>query len=399
MYRDIHNWQQALGQSGRKWRIRARRPAVEVLEERALQSAGLHHSGRAHHDIVDAKKAKVKIGYTQTNLVSDLSTAGALVTDSNLKNPWGVAFSATSPFWISDQRTGVATIYAVSASGAVTKQALTVTIPTTATGSSSSPTGQVFNTTGSGFQIPGPNGTTVPAVFIFDTLQGTIAVWNPGSSGGMSTAEIMVNQGSSTEFTGLALGSSGGQNYLYAVNTTTSPGINVYNSSFKSVTLAGNFVDPKLSKGFSKNFTPYNIVNIGGELYVTYRGRNFRGGAVAEFNTDGTFVRQLASNGPAGKLQSPWGMTVAPSGFGKFSNDTLVGNFSNGKINAYSLKGKFLAQLTTNGRKPIVIPGLWSLAFGNGQKAGATDVLFFTAGINGQSDGLFGSLQPINPTA
>jgi uncharacterized protein (TIGR03118 family) len=391
----IRDLQQALRQCGRKRRVRERRPAVEGLEERALLSAGLHQSGRAHDDIASAKKAN--IGYQQTNLVSNLSSEDAQVVDSNLVNPWGLAFSAKSPFWISDQGTGVSTLYSVSASDTATKVSLTVTVPTTVTGSSSSPTGQVFNS--SGFLIPGPNGTSVSSSFIFDTLQGTIAGWNPKSSGGMSTAVVMVNKGSTTEFTGLALGSSGGQNYLYAANTKASPGIEVYNSSFNQVTLAGNFVDPKLSKGFGKNFTPYNIVNIGGELFVTYRGSNGRGGAVAEFNTDGTFVRQIASNGPTGNLQSPWGVAVAPSGFGKYSNDVLAGNFGNGKINAYNLKGKFLAPLTTNGHKAIVIPGLWSLAFGNGQGAGPTNVLFFTAGINGQSDGLFGSLKPIDATA
>jgi uncharacterized protein (TIGR03118 family) len=394
MHRDIRDWQQALRQYGRKRRVRERRPAVEALEQRSLLSAGLHHIGRAHDDaLLDAKKAKANIGYTQTNLVSDLSSEGAQVTDSSLINPWGMAFSAKSPFWISDQGKGVATIYPVSASDTATKAKLTVTIPPAAAGSSSSPTGQVFNTSASGFNIPGPSGSA-PAMFIFDTLQGTIAGWNSGS-----TAEIMVNKGSSTEYTGLALGSSNGQNYLYAVNTNASPGIDVYNSSFQPVTLAGTFVDPKLSKGFGKSFTPYNIVNIGGELFVTYRGSNFKGGAVAEFNTDGTFVRQLASNNAKGTLQAPWGVAVAPSGFGKYSNDALVGNFSNGKINAYSLKGKFLAPLTTNGHKAIVLPGLWSLAFGNGQGAGPTNVLFFTAGINGQSDGLFGSLQPIDTSA
>jgi uncharacterized protein (TIGR03118 family) len=183
------------------------------------------------------------------------------------------------------------------------------------------------------------------------------------------------------------------------VNANAKPGIEVFDDTFKQVALTGNFVDPKLSKGIGKTFTPYNIVNIGGDLFVTYRSSTGKGGAVAEFNTDGTFVRQIASNGAGGNLQSPWGVTLAPSGFGKYSNDLLVGNFGSGKIDAYNLKGKFLAQVTTNGHKPLVIPGVWSLAFGNGQKARPTNVLFFTAGIDGESAGLFGSLQPIDAGA
>jgi uncharacterized protein (TIGR03118 family) len=109
---------------------------------------------------------------------------------------------------------------------------------------------------------------------------------------------------------------------------------------------------------------------------------------------DGTFVRQLSENGPSGKLQAPWGVVMAPSSFGKFSNDLLVGNFGNGRINAFNAKGKLVGQLTTNGKKPLVIPGLWSLGIGNGVKAGASSMVYFTAGINNQSDGLLGVLQP-----
>jgi uncharacterized protein (TIGR03118 family) len=262
-----------------------------------------------------------------------------------------------------------------------------VTIPTVGSSSLSGPTGQVFNST-MDFSIPGPMGSSVTAVFIFDTLQGTIDGWNPGSTGGRNSAVIMVNNSSKAVYTGLATGSSGGVNYLYAANDLASPGIEVYNGSFSKVTLAGNFVDPKLPKGF----VPYNVQNINGELFVTYRGSNFRGGAVAEFNTDGTFVKQIASNKSAGNLQSPWGVTLAPSSFGKFSNDLLVGNFSNGRINAYSPNGRFAGQLATTAKKPITIPGLWALAFGNGGKAGPTTSLLFTAGIDGEAHGLFGTL-------
>jgi uncharacterized protein (TIGR03118 family) len=398
MRHSIRELQRSSWRSHRKRRVHDRRPIVESLEERALLSAVAHHHGDHGHAMAVAHAKKAAGGYSQINLVSDLP--GAQVTDSNLKNPWGMAYSGTSPFWVSDQHTGVATIYTVSPSNVVTpltSTSLVVTVPETSAGSMGSPTGQVFNPTATSstpsFLIPGPGGTRVPAVFIFATLQGTIEGWNPGSNGGMKSAEIVATKGGAV-YTGLALGSSGGQNFLYAANASGIPGIDVYNSSsFAPATLAGNFTDPKLKKGFAKKLTPYNIANIGGQLYVTYAGPNFKGGAVAVFNTDGTFVRQIAFNSASGKLQAPWGVTMAPSSFGKFSNDLLVGNFGNGRINAFNAKGKLAGQLNSSGKKPLVIPGLWALGVGNNGKAGSPNFVYFTAGINSQSDGLFGAIK------
>jgi uncharacterized protein (TIGR03118 family) len=381
MRRAIRDLQQPFRRFWGKRRSRERRPTLEGLEERALLSTAPHLSAHAHSDARNAKK--VASGYQQTNLVSDLSSESPQVVDSHLINPWGMAYSATGPFWISDEGSGVTTVYSVSSSDAVSGPLLTVTIPSAGI-SAGHPTGQVFNTT-SDFLLS--NGKK--ASFIFSTLGGTIAAWNGGA-----TAETVASD-SGAVFTGLAAGSSNGQNYLYAANDAARPGIVVYNSSFTPVTLAGTFTDPKLSKGFGKNFVPYNIQNIGGELFVTYQGSNSKGGAVAEFNTDGTFVRQITGNNGRGPLQAPWGVAQAPSGFGKFSNDLLVGNFGNGRIDA--VKGKSLKPLTNSHGKPIAISGLWTLGFGNGGSAGPTNTLFFTAGINGQSDGLFGSLQPISP--
>jgi uncharacterized protein (TIGR03118 family) len=377
MRHSIRESQRRSWQSDRKRRVYGRRPTVESLEERALLSTTAHHLSDHGHAMAVDHARKAHGGYSQINLVSDLSSEGAQVTDSNLVNPWGMAYSATSPFWISDQHTGVSTLYSVTPSNAATKLGLTVTIP------GGSPTGQVFNSTSSFVMANGK-----PAVFIFDNLSGSISAWNGGTA---ATVEATTP---GAVYTGLAIGSSGGQNFLYAANAASSPGINVFNSSFSPVTLAGNFTDPKLKKGFAKTLTPYNITNIGGQLFVTYVSPNFKGGAVAEFNMDGTFVRQLSENGPGGKLQAPWGVAMAPSSFGKFSNDLLVGNFGNGRINALNARGKVVGQLTSNGRKPIVIPGLWALGVGNDQKAGSSSMVYFTAGINGQSDGLFGALQP-----
>jgi uncharacterized protein (TIGR03118 family) len=385
MCHSIRELQHIVLNRSHKRRSRTRRPAVEGLEGRALMSA-------AHDPIVHAHFAarpiKVISGYQQTNLVSDIAGV-AQVTDSDLVNPWGISFSSTgagSPVWVSDQATGKATIYTVTQNDTATKASLTVSVPTAGSSSPAGPTGQVFNST-TDFAIPGPNGS-VPAMFIFDTLQGTIEGWNPKSGG---AAEIVVNNSSTAVYTGLTAGTNGGQNFLYAANDIASPGIEVYNSSFAKSTLAGNFVDPKLPKGFA----PYDIANINGELFVTYQGGKSGGGAVAEFNTNGTFVRQIASNKKGGNLQSPWGVALAPSTFGKFSNDLLVGNFRSGRIDANSPNGRFAGQLATTARKPITIPGLWSLAFGNGLKAGPTNTLLFTAGIDGQTHGLFGTLNAV----
>jgi uncharacterized protein (TIGR03118 family) len=390
MRQTIRDLQDYVLDRAHKRRSRDRRPAVEGLEVRALMSAAHDLTGHEHLAIA-AKTPKTVSGYQQTNLVSDIA-GKAQVTDSNLVNPWGISFSSTSPIWVSDQGTGKSTLYGVSPSNTATKVALTVTIPTIGSSTPTGPTGQVFNSTKQ-FTLPGPKGS-VASSFIFDTLQGTIEGWNPGSSGGMSSAVIVVNNSSTAEYTGLAAGSIGGVNYLYAVNDLTSPGIQVYNGSFTNVTLTGNFVDPKLPKGF----VPYNIVNVNGDLFVTYRGPKFKGGAVAEFNTDGTFVRQIAANKTSGNLQSPWGVAQAPAGFGKFSNDLIVGNFSSGLIDAYTPKGKFAGQLTTTAKKLIKIPGLWSLAVGSGSMAGPANSLVFTAGIKGQTHGLLGTFQFVTVT-
>jgi len=422
MSRSLRGLQRLFRGHSRKGRRCEQRPAVEALEARSLLSVvtapGAHHRDHlptpeglvadrlpGHHVHALARhgspRAKAN-AYQQVNLVSDfplgVEGVNAQVSDPSLLNPWGLVASATSPFWISDQVTGVSTLYSVDQNDVAKKVPLTVTIPSTITQPAhgftplTGPTGIVFNGT-SDFQIPAPTGT-VPALFIFDTLDGTIAGWNPGSSGGSGSAEVVVNAGPTEEFTGLAMASSGGQNYLYTADPRFVPGIDVFNAHFSKVTLAGNFTDPKLPAGFS----PYNIQNINGFLFVTYQTPASGGGVVAEFNPDGTFVRQFAANGSRGPLQSPWGLALAPANFGRFSNALLVGNFGDGRINAYNFKtGKFLGQLSDPQRNPIVIPFLWALDFGNGQSAGPTNTLFFTAGIAGQFHGLFGSLQALRP--
>ena len=314
-------------------------------------------------------------GYTQSDLVSDVSGL-ASTFDPNLKNPWGVSFSATSPFWVSDQASGVATLY--TGIGGIVP--LVVTIPAAAT-PPSGPTGQVFNG-GSGFLL----GNGQSAKFIFDSLGGTIAGWN----GGTSAVQMAATPGA--VFTGLALASSGGSSYLYAADSTGQ--IRVFNSSWQNVTgttFAGKFVDPNPVAGF----VPFNIQKVGSDLYVTYAhltpmGTGLPGGYIDVFDTSGNFIKRFATSGP---LFAPWGITLAPSAFGSFSNDLLVGNFGNGEILAYNpTTGAFLGTLDGANGQPLVNSSLWSLETRTGGPGVDTDALYFTAGIDNQKDGLFGEI-------
>jgi uncharacterized protein (TIGR03118 family) len=385
---------------------------LEDLEGRVVPSGGdwwMHHHemggdredrGEKNGEDSDEKSrsAAQQSTFVQTNLVSDVAGL-AQVTDPNLKNPWGVSFSATSPFWVSDQGNSKSTLYTVK-NGVATVNGLVVGIPTNAT-PPNGPTGQVFNSTvvsTADFKIPtsaGGNGNR--AAFIFDNLNGQISAWNGGT-----TAIKVATGATGSVYTGLALGTSGPNNYLYAANDSLGR-IDVYNGTFAPVTLGaggfGTFTDPELPAG--KNLVPFNVQNIGGSIYVTYapagRANQIAApegqGAVAVFDTTGHFVKQLISGS---KLASPWGITLAPASFGSFGGDLLVGNFSFGvsEINAFDPKtGKFLGTLTDANGNKILNPGLWALTFGNGGNGGDPNTLYFTAGINNETDGLFGQIQ------
>ena len=318
--------------------------------------------------------------YVQTNIVSDL-TGVAPNVDPNLKNPWGMSFSGSSPFWVSNQVSGTSTLY--NALGSPVKQDLTVTIPTTSSGPQG-PTGQVSNSNTSAFLVDGSY-----AHFIFANLNGTISAWNP-SAGTAAQREATT---SGAVFTGLAIATNSGSSFLYAANAAG--GITVFDKNFSDVTgttFAGKFVDPSPVAGFA----PYNIQHLSdGNLYVTYAaatptGAPLRGGYVDEYNTAGDFIRRIATGGP---INAPWGLAIAPSNFGTFSNDLLIGNLYDSKIDAYSLGAttpQFQGSITvdTGFASPV---GLWALAFGNGV-TGQSDTLYFTSGINNQKDGLFGSI-------
>jgi uncharacterized protein (TIGR03118 family) len=331
--------------------------------------------------------ATIGATFSQHNLVSDLPGLADHM-DTNLVNPWGIAFSATSPFWISDNHSGFSTIY--NSSG--TPSPLVVTIPPPNGGTPpAAPDGIVFNGT-TDFVASG----TSPARFIFATEDGTISGWAGGSSAVLKAD----NSTSGTVYKGLAMASSGGNNFLYAADFHNGR-IDVFDASYNPATLAGNFADPTIPAGFA----PFNIQNIGGQLFVTYamqdadRHDDVGGpghGYVNVFDTSGHLLRRFASQGV---LDSPWGLAMAPAGFGAFGGALLIGNFSDGRINAFDpVSGNWLGAVLNVGGTAFAVPGLWGLAFGNGGSGGDTHTLYFTAGINGENDGLFGSLSPTVPT-
>jgi uncharacterized protein (TIGR03118 family) len=322
--------------------------------------------------------------YSQTNLVSDI-VGLAKLTDPNLKNPWGISHTATSPFWISDQGANTATLYAVTGSTNVAPNPLIVAIPTTAAGPQG-PTGQVNNGNTSSFLING-----LSARFIFANLNGTISGWN-----GVGTNAVTQVITPGAVYTGLAINQS--QTQLYAASSS---GINVFDSSFAPVALgSGSFAMPAPISGLG--LVPFNVQNLNGSVYVTYApaGRPAQTnatpgqGAVSIFSESGTLQQTILDS----HLAAPWGVTVAPASFGPFGGDLLVGNFSyaDSEINAFdSVTGQFDGSIPISAGVGNTPGGLWSLGFGTGGNNGSPEALYFTDGINGEANGLFGAISSV----
>jgi len=341
--------------------------------------------------------------FNQTNLVSSVAGMGGGMPDASLINPWGSSSSSTSPIWVSDQGTGLSTLYNPNASPI--KQGLIVTIPGSVV--PSGPTGQVNNadTATTDFTIPGPSGPA-RSIFLFATLDGRIVGWSPASNGGTSTA-LTATTVTGAAFTGLAQGSVGSTFYLYAADftgTTGAHGIDVFDPTFTNVsgtTFAGKFTDPNAVAGY----LPYNITLLNGNLFVAYAQPSgivtTGGGYIDEFDTSGNFISRVYTDTTGTNLKGPWGMAIAPSGFGSFGGDLLVGSFGNAAATAGNGTITVLDLATTpatlvgtlsspNGT--IANAGLWSLILGNGHSGGTSGTLYFTAGIDGQTQGLFGAI-------
>lgn len=316
--------------------------------------------------------------FKQTNLVADTAGQAAAALDKDLLNAWGIAFGPTGVLWAANNHSGTSTLY--DATGA--KLPTTVTVPGSSLTDPGAPTGVILNTT-TDFVIPGA-GT---ALFVFAGEDGTIAAWNPSLG---AAAHLVANRSvNGAVYKGVAIASNNGANFLYLTDFKGGH-IDVFDRAF---TFVKSFTDATVPAGYA----PFGIGTIAGQLYVTFAKQQgpdneddapgVGNGFVDVFNADGTLSRRFASNG---KLNSPWGIAMAPANFGAFSGDILVGNFGDGLIGAYDpTTGKLVDVVRDSTTKPIVINGLWGLAFGPG--ANATK-LYFTAGPGGEKHGLIGAL-------
>jgi uncharacterized protein (TIGR03118 family) len=318
--------------------------------------------------------------YTVANLVSDQAGV-AKFQDTSLVNAWGLTATPTSPWWVADNGTDVSTLYRADGS----KVPLTVDVK-------NAPTGAVANT-GTNFVVT--NGTTsAPARFIFSTEEGTILGWNPTVA---PTAAVIAVPASGAIYKGLAIASTASGDFLYATDFHNGR-VDVFDGSFNPVNTGGGFADSKIPAGYA----PFGIQNVAGKIVVTYAKQDADAeddvpghghGFVDMFDTDGNLLVRVARHG---LLNSPWGIALAPAGFGAFSGDLLIGNFGDGRINAYELEsdGEFeLVGQLRSGHRPITIEGLWALQFGKGAvNNGPVTTLFFTAGPDDEKHGLFGTI-------
>ncbi len=347
------------------------RTPFEPLEKRSLMSATL---------------------FDQTNLVSD-QFGIAQIQDKNLVGPNGLTFNPTSgAFWVANNGSGKATLYTGDLkNGSIAKAPLVVSIP------QGEPTGAVANITND-FVVTAKNGQSGPAKFIFASENGNITGWNPAvptPAPSISAQQAAHVNGAS--FTGLTMGASGGQNFIYAADNAGGK-IDVFDGKFKLTTLSGSFKDSNIPQGFE----PLNIKNLRGNLFVTYvqhdNGHSSRSvldtpkGFVDEFDTSGHLIRRIASGG---LLNEPMGLAIAPKAFGSFGGDLLVGNLADGRITAFDPTKNFASagQLKNADGRTIAIDGLASLQFGNGVSAGDTSALYFTAGPGASNRSLFGSIR------
>jgi uncharacterized protein (TIGR03118 family) len=323
--------------------------------------------------------------FAATTLVSD-GTISAPHTDAHLVNAWGVAFNPTGFVWVNDNGSNFSTLY----DGNGVPQSLVVAIPSGAAGEAH-PTGIVFNGS-QDFKVT-QNGVTGAAAFIFVGEAGTVSGWSPAVN---RNSSITVVDGGATGpvYKGLAIGKVGTANFIYAADFRNGA-IDVFDGTFTKVTSPGGFRDPNLPTGYA----PFNIQAIGDRLYIAYAKRATGAtdetpgaglGVVAVFDMSGNYVKELTTGGV---LNAPWGLAQAPANLGTFSNAILVGNFGDGKINAFDPNtGAWMGALSKTDGSPIVIDGLWGFAFGNGVNSQPVNTLFFAAGPGNEAHGVYGRI-------
>lgn len=351
--------------------------------------------------------------YTQTNLVSDILGV-APTHDPNLVNPWGLSRSSTSPWWVSDNNSGDSTLYTGTGQIIPINGNGIVTIPppkNAPAGTIATPTGTVFNGSAD-FVLPAPNGK--PAVFIFATEDGTISGWNGGPSAFRAVDNNDNGSATGAVYKGLTSAINNGKRFLYVTNFRAGR-VEVYDTNFKHVKLDDEAFDAGRdgdhdgdddhnhdSERVPRGFAPFNIQNIGGSLFVTYAKQD----AARHDDVPGDGNGYVEIFTPAGKhighlehgswFNSPWGVVWTPRDFGRFSNTILVGNFRSGWIAAFNgFTYKFIGFVKNPDDSLLTIDGLWSLTFGNGGTAGPSTTLFFTAGPDNETHGLFGTLTPV----
>jgi uncharacterized protein (TIGR03118 family) len=331
--------------------------------------------------------------YTVTNLVADLPGVAAH-TDTNLINPWGLAFDIPGNLVVADNGANLATFYQRSGNPID----LRVNAPT-------APTGLVFNHSASDFLLSGSNGVTVAARFLFCTEVGTILAYHPAVD--LTNTFVVADRSrSNSVYKGLTLGTLRGNRQIYAADFRNGK-VDVFDTTFRFV---GSFTD----RGIPAGFAPFNVRNIGGIIVVTFAKQLLPekkddeagpgNGFVDYFTTAGVRINRMISHGT---LNSPWGIAVSPVNFGRFSNALLIGNFGDGRINAFNFfTGQFLGQLTQPNGEPIQLDGLWSLKFkqivaGQGDDDSTPfnvnslgPILYFTSGPNGEANGLVGAIRP-----
>jgi uncharacterized protein (TIGR03118 family) len=321
--------------------------------------------------------------YTVHALVSDDPSVPAPATDTNLVNGWGLSAGPTTPWWAANNGTNTSTLY----SGTGSKVALTVAV-------AGGPTGTVYNGSATDFVVS-QNGKSGAARFLFATEAGTVVGWSPTVNGTAAVTGADRSSGGAI-YKGLATVND----RLYATDFHNAR-VDVFDSSFGLVALPGAFVDSKVPKGFA----PFGIQAIGGNIFVTYAKQDAAAkddvavpgqGYVDEFTPDGKLIASVVNsqkkNAP---LNAAWGLAMAPTGFGNFAGDLLVGNFGNGRVSAYAQSGSkwvYKGQLRVAAGTPIEIPGLWAIAFGNGSAAGPTTTLYFLSGPADEKHGLYGSI-------
>jgi len=320
-----------------------------------------------------------------TNFTSDLpNVPTGSIQDPHLVNAWGLSIAPTGPWWVTDNGTGLSTLY--NATGQI--QSLVVTIPTASGTGTGTPTGTVYNASTSDFKVH-----LQPTPFLFCTEDGTVSGWYAGSQ-----AYVAINNNDGAVYKGMAIAQVSGVNYLYVANFHAGT-VETYNGSFTAHSFGSNaFVDTSIPAGFA----PFNIQNIGnGKLVVTYAKQDAEkhddvpgagNGYIDVYDTSGNLQLRMAH---VVFNNSPWGIVVAPQSFQGFGGDLLIGNFGSGGITAYNLSnGNFIGNMLNANDIPVQIDGLWALAFGNGDTGGPTNVLYFASGPYGEAHGIFGKIVP-----